>query len=362
LSFQDAGRGTGLGGSSVAEGADRGKPRGGKPGGKSRGGKPGDKPRGGKPADKPRGGKPGDKPRGGKPGDKPRGGKPGDKPRGGKPGDKPRGGKPADRPRGDRPGGRTPSGRRPGRPESRVDDRPRDPHIPDDVTAEQLDKGILFELRTLPEGLAELVARHLVVADNCLVEGDIATARAHIAAAKRRAGRVAPVREAAGVAAYLDGDYNEAIAELRTVRRMTGSDEYVPMLADCERGLGRPQRALELIKEVDQRKVDPATRVELTLVAAGARADMGQVDAAIVLLQIPELTKLPKGGPRARLQYAYSDLLERVGRVDEAREWMRKAAASDVDGVTDAAERVEEEGGLIFVEEEFGDEAAAVEP
>jgi tetratricopeptide (TPR) repeat protein len=164
------------------------------------------------------------------------------------------------------------------------------------------------------------------------------------------------------VAAYLDGDYNEAIAELRTVRRMTGSDEYVPMLADCERGLGRPQRALELIKEVDQRKVDPATRVELTLVAAGARADMGQVDAAIVLLQIPELTKLPKGGPRARLQYAYSDLLERVGRVDEAREWMRKAAASDVDGVTDAAERVEEEGGLIFVEEEFGDEAAAVEP
>ncbi len=134
---------------------------------------------------------------------------------------------------------------------------------------------------------------------------------------------------------------------------MTGADEYVPMLADCERGLGRPQRALELIKEVDQRKVDAETRVELTLVAAGARADMGQVDAALVVLQIPELTKLPKGGPRARLQYAYADLLERAGRLEESREWMRKAAASDIGGVTDAEERVEEEEGLAFTEEEL---------
>lgn len=273
------------------------------------------------------------------------------KPRGGKPGEKPRGGKPA---------GRTSSARPDTRRPSRADaDRPRDPHIPDDVTAEQLDKAVLFELRTLPEGLAEIVARHLVAADNALVEGDIATARAHIAAAKRRAGRVAPVREAAGIAAYMDGDYAEAVAELRTVRRMTGSDEYVPMLADCERGLGRPQRALELIKEVDQRSVSVDTRVELLLVAAGARADMGQAEAAIVLLQVPELTKLPKGGPRARLQYAYADLLEQVGRVDESREWMRKAAASDVDGVTDAQERVEETESLAFSEEELEDDAVA---
>ena len=220
-----------------------------------------------------------------------------------------------------------------------------------------LDVGVAHELRTLPEGLAEIVARHLVCADNALVEGDVSLARAHIAAAKRRAGRVPAVREAAGIAAYLDGDFTEAIAELRTVRRMTGADEYVPMLADCERGLGRPQRALELVKEVDQRKVSPETRVELTLVAAGARADMGQVDAALVLLQIPELTKLPKGGPRARLQYAYADLLEQAGRVDEARTWMRKAAKSDIDGVTDAEERVEETEGLAFIEEEWATDA-----
>ena len=116
---------------------------------------------------------------------------------------------------------------------------------------------------------------------------------------------------------------------------------------------------LELINEVDQRSVSVDTRVELLLVAAGARADMGQAEAAIVLLQVPELTKLPKGGPRARLQYAYAALLEQVGRVEESREWMRKAAASDVDGVTDAQERVEETESLAFSEEELEGDAAA---
>jgi tetratricopeptide (TPR) repeat protein len=212
------------------------------------------------------------------------------------------------------------------------------------------------ELRTLPEGLAEIVARHLAAADAALVEGDTATARAHAAAAKRRAGRVAAVREAAGITAYLDGDYAEALAELRAVRRMTGSEAYLPMMADCERGLGRPERALELIKGVDSRSVDVSTRVELVLVSAGARADLGQLEAALLVLQAPELRRLPVGGPRARVEYAYAELLDRAGRSDEAREWMLKAAASDVDGVTDAAERVEEGKGLLFIEEEVGDE------
>ena len=295
------------------------------------------------PAGRSRSGKPGDRPRSGKPGEKPRSGKPGDKPRSGKPG-----GKPAGKGR--------PDTRRPARGDA---DRPRDPHLADDITADQVDPAVAGELRTLPEGLADLVARHLVAADRALVEGDTATARAHAAAAKRKAGRVAAVREAAGITAYLDGDYAEALAELRAVRRMTGSDAYLPMMADCERGLGRPERALELVKGVDARTVDAATRVELALVAAGARADLGQVDAALLVLQAPELRRLPPGGPRARVEYAYAELLERAGRGEEAREWMLKAAASDVDGVTDAAERVAESEGLLFIEEEFAAEGEA---
>lgn len=266
------------------------------------------------------------------------------------------------------PAGRTPSGTkregprarqapdRAGRGE-RAEPRVREPHVPDDITVADLDPAVQNELRTLPEGLAEIVGRHLAAADAALVEEDIPRAREHVAAARRRAGRVSVVREAAGVVAYLAGDYPEAIAELRAVRRMTGSAEYVPMMADCERGLGRPRRALELLKEVDLRAVDDATRVEVALVAAGARADLGQVDAALILLQSPDLARLPAGGPRARLEYARAELLAQAGREDEARTWLLRAAESDVDGVTDAAERVEELTGVAFAEEELEPEA-----
>ncbi len=327
-----------------------------------------DKPDRPRSADRPRGGS---KPSG-KPGSKPSG-KPGSKPSG-KPGSKPSGTPSEARDRRP-PAGRTPSGgkrdggkrdggkRDGGRAREgslRTADhetRIREPHVPDEITVADLDPAVQNELRTLPEGLAEIVGRHLAAADAALVDEDIDRARAHIGAARRRAGRVSVVREAAGVVAYLAGDYAEAIAELRAVRRMSGSAEYVPMMADCERGLGRPRRALELLKEVDLRTVDDATRVEVALVAAGARADLGQVDAALILLQSPDLGRLPSGGPRARLEYARADLLAQAGRHDEAHQWLLRAAESDVDGVTDAAERVEELTGLAFLEEELEPEA-----
>jgi hypothetical protein len=132
---------------------------------------------------------------------------------------------------------------------------------------------------------------------------------------------------------------------------MTGSAAYIPMIADCERGLGRPQKALDLIRTLDLAKVDAETKVEILIVAAGARADLGKVDAAVVTLQVPELTRLPPGTPRARLQYAYSDLLLKAGRRNEAWEWMERAAASDILGETDAAARCDEFAGVEFAEE-----------
>lgn len=222
-----------------------------------------------------------------------------------------------------------------------------------------LDPTVLNELRTLPEGLAELVARHLVAADRALVEENTSLAREHIAAAKRRAGRVAAVREAAGIAAYLDGDYAEAIAELRAVRRMTGSLAYVPMMADCERGLGEPRKALDLLRGVDLQGLDLDTRVEAALVGAGARADLGQVDAALLLLQSPELKALPAGTPRARVELAYADLLEQADRLDEARAWVARAAASDIHGATDAAELLAGEADVDLWSE---DDEESVDP
>jgi hypothetical protein len=275
--------------------------------------------------------------------------------------DKPR----SDRPRSDRPSSDRSRSDRPSSDRSRSDrprtdrqipdrplsDRPRDPQIPDEITAEQLDRSVLLELRTLPDGLAEIVARHLVAADLAMAADDVELAMAHIEAARRRAGRVAAVREAAGVAAYKAGKFPEAISELRTARRMTGSNAFIPMIADCERGLGRPQKALDLIKTTNTKTLDDETRAELLIVGAGARADLGQLEAAVVTLQVPELTKLRPGTARARLQYAYSDFLAQVGRTTEAWEWMERAAASDIDGATDAAERCEEFAGIAFTEE-----------
>lgn len=124
------------------------------------------------------------------------------------------------------------------------------------------------------------------------------------------------------------------------------------MIADCERGLGRPQECLDLVRAIDLSKVDPQTKVELLLVAAGARADMGQLDAAIVTLQIPELNILPAGSVRARLQLGYAEFLLAAGRIDEGSRWLVRAAASDVDGTTLAAERADELLGYRFLEDE----------
>lgn len=237
------------------------------------------------------------------------------------------------RDRGSRPGGRPPRDRDGAPP------KPRGPRIPEDIDVTDLDPAVINELRTLPEDLRERVAGHLVAAEQALEEEDTARAKEHTAEAKRLAGRVACVREAMGIVAYRCGDYADALAELRAVRRMTGDESFVPMMADCERGLGRPERALELLR--DSRRLSPEGRVESAIVAAGARADMGQHEAALVLLDIPERKTLPPGDARARLEYAYADILVALGRDEEARTWFQSAAASDVDGVTDAAERLE---------------------
>ena len=228
----------------------------------------------------------------------------------------------------------------------------RDPRIPDDITPEDFDKGMLLELRSLPEGLQILVARHLVAAERAMADDDLDLATEHVKAARRRASRIAMVREACGIVAYQSGRFGEALTELRAVRRMNGGDQYIPMIADCERGLGKPQKALDYIRSIDTKKMEAETRAEMMIVAAGARADLGELDAAIVTLQIPELTRLKPGDTRARLQYAYAMLLQDAGRKNEAREWMERAAGSDIDGATDAEEQCNIMDGIEFSDED----------
>ena len=225
-------------------------------------------------------------------------------------------------------------------PADRVDSR-ADPPTDPDVTGRELDDEVRSELGTLSGGAAGAVARHLVMAGR-LLDDDPALAYRHALAARRRAARVGVVREAAGVAAYAAGRYADALAELRAARRITGSAAYLPMMAYSERGLGRPRRALDLAADPAVAGLDIADRMEMLIVAAGARRDLGQLESAAVSLQVPELRSGADQPWVARLRYAYADALVTLGRVEEARRWFLKAAEADRDEQTDAAERIEE--------------------
>ncbi|MER7914597.1 hypothetical protein [Streptomyces sp. NPDC096068] len=221
--------------------------------------------------------------------------------------------------------------------------------IPPEVTGEEIDPDVRQELMSLPKGLAEDVSRNLVMVAQ-LIDEDPEKAYGYSRVALRLASRVAAVREAAGFAAYATQKYSEALAEFRAARRMSGGVELWPVMADCERGLGRPERALAMAGEPEVQKLDKAGQVEMRLVAAGARRDLGQLDAAIVTLQSPELASSAVHPWTARLRYAYADALLAAGREQEAREWFGKALEADKDGATDASDRLAELDGVEFVD------------
>lgn len=179
---------------------------------------------------------------------------------------------------------------------------------------------------------------HLVMVGRALDAEDFDLALAHAEAASRRAGRVAGVRETLGVVHYRRGEWAKALAEFRTARRLSGTHHLIPLMADTERGLGRPERALELAASSEARTLGAAEQVELGIVVAGARGDMGQTAAAVVHLK-DLLSRTRDRDPwLARLRYAYAAALEADGRSAEAQAWYAKAAQADTLGETDAAE------------------------
>ncbi|GAA0963193.1 hypothetical protein GCM10009554_82210 [Kribbella koreensis] len=211
------------------------------------------------------------------------------------------------------------------------------------------------ELRSLPRSLADLVAQHLVASGRFL-EDDPDLAYLHAKTARRLAARLGGVREAVAITAYLSEHYAEALTEFRAVRRMTGNHEVLPAMADCERALGHPEKALALSQEKAVLTLEEGSQIEMLIVAAGARRDMGQTAAAIQVLDIPELTKRTRAEWLPRLRYAYADALAEAGRTDEALTWFHRAAGSDQDGSTGAAERAAELEGLTFTDLDEDDE------
>ncbi|MDO5739456.1 MAG: hypothetical protein Q4P07_04850 [Ornithinimicrobium sp.] len=232
-------------------------------------------------------------------------------------------------------------------------DRPKrvpEPEIPEDIEAGDLAKVLRSELLTLSKENADGVARHLVAVGRALDAEEFDLALEHAQTAAKRAGRVAGVRETLGVVHYRRGEWAQALGEFRTARRISGLHHLLPLIADAERGLGRPERALELGDSPEARMLGAAEQVELAIVLSGARIDMGQSAAGVQQLRDLTVAGSPSAPWAARLRYAYAAALEADGQQAEAQVWLQRAAAVDVSEETDARELLGLDEAPVFVD------------
>lgn len=206
--------------------------------------------------------------------------------------------------------------RRNSRPPQR--NRVPEPELPEDVSAKDLDSAARMGLRALSRLNAENIARHLVMTQR-LLETDPEVAYAHARYAASHAGRIAIVREAAGIAAYVAGLYSEALRELRAARRLSGMDTmYRAMEVDCERALGRPDAALRSAQNALQLDLEDDERAELAIVITGIYHDQGNDELALITIE-DAIRKAPKDTETLRrLHSVRADRLEDLGRVREA--------------------------------------------
>lgn len=192
-------------------------------------------------------------------------------------------------------------------------------------------------MKGLPKELAHTVGAHIFAAGE-LIDVDPELAYKHAEAARRRAGRLPVVREAAAETAYAAGHFDVALREYRAIRRMSGGDELIPVIADCERALGKPREALETLASIKPQ--DAILRAECLLVEAGARDDLGQRDEGLRILKAAISEKMGSRESQARLRYAYANLLEESGKSEPAIHWFNDASGLDDSGDLNTADRI----------------------
>ena len=240
--------------------------------------------------------------------------------------------------------------------------RPRhdDPEIDPDVTQSMLDRVASNELKTLTKENAEFCAEHLVMAAR-LIDENPEQAHQHALSASRRGGRIGVIRETLAITAYASGDFALALRELRTFRRISGSNEQIALMVDSERGIGRPDRALELGRSVDRATLTNETQVALAIAMSGARLDLDQVGLALAELEIPQLDPKLAFSYSPALFRAYAEVLEELGRHAEAADWI---------GCAEIAEKALEEANpeldvdqddIVVFEEQLSEEELAAE-
>ncbi|WP_167148924.1 hypothetical protein [Actinomyces sp. ZJ308] len=151
-----------------------------------------------------------------------------------------------------------------------------------------------------------------------LLNEDPQAAYEHARYAASHAGRVAVVRETAGISAYLAGHYNEALREIRAARRLSGLDLHRAIEVDCERALGHADKALQAAKAADPRQLDEIERAELAMVVSGIRHEMGQTDLGLIVIEDAIRARPSDSDTLRRLHSVRADRLDELGRHQEA--------------------------------------------
>ena len=191
------------------------------------------------------------------------------------------------------------------------------PWVDQEITGEEIDKKIKFQLESLTPGNAKSVARHMVALEK-LLEINPIEAHQHGKEIVYRAGRLGIVREKAGIAALRAGEFQIAQKDLRAASRITGSKEILPYIAQCEVALGNPRKALEIAGKIKESELSREGRVEMRIAAAGARSALGEHDAAVLTLTCAELNEKDAAWS-LRLHRAYRDALLAAGRKNEVQ-------------------------------------------
>ncbi len=189
-----------------------------------------------------------------------------------------------------------------------------------------------------------------------LIDIDPELALRHAMVARRLASRLPAVREVTAEVAYVAGDFETALTEYRALLRMSGDQDYLPVIADCERAVGKHQNALRTLAQARQGKLSQAQQTELVLVEAGTRNDMGQQAEASRLLKQAISSRQGGREGQARLRFAYAELLAEIGEVDAARQWLQSARKYDDNDELHIADRIAELDGQPPVTSEYSDE------
>lgn len=192
---------------------------------------------------------------------------------------------------------------------------------------------------TAPPNVLDEVVKAVGAAAEALQAGDTKRATELLTWAKSAASRTATIREALGITHYVAGRYAEAHSELLAYRRLSGSADQNHLLADCARALGKPEKVTEYVDGMIAARVEASRIAEGLMVLAGERADRGDLEGALTAVQRAKLDPDRVEDWHPRIWYLTGDLLERLGRRDEARQYFEAIAAVD-DEFGDVEERL----------------------